>query len=358
VAFVLEEIKLYCKYEIRQDMRFLLFPKTTKKYVSNATINAASRERLINKTVLTQQRHEKAIPKSTVPTSKISAEKSLLDSTKVIWGQQCSENCGCVVRFTASVDTITDSVVSIDYTCKTLIIGKHPTSNELVVAKTSKGRPLLKECKCTTLQSLSNSIVHEIRRKPNWKQLYSDTCNFETNRSSTAFRQAVLNAHKLPSKDTSCFDVVEEALTAMIKGYMPSTRHANIVVATQQRVQKQLQQFSNIEDRDDDEQGSDTYYDMDSDYYQNMRKLQSQSFFGSTATLPFGNIVQQLSSKSILSLSSTLSMYDHNLARQQQQEEEEKQQRKRQLSVQSNSNNGDWESYVDYQHQEDEKTSA
>jgi hypothetical protein len=343
-------------------MRFLLFPTKVKKSLSRAT-NVNGRM---------SQHSQHSIPKSTVLTtptnSAVEYSQQEDESTKVTWGQQCSQNCGCVVRFTANIDTTTDSVVAIDYTCKSLIIGKNPATNERVVAKTSKGRPLFQECKCTTLKSLSNIVVQEIRLRPNWKQLYADTFNFETTRSSNAFRQAVLHTQNLPSKDASCFDVVEEAVTAMIKGYMPVPRQSNIVVTTQNRKLKTLQKYY-VQEEDEDEEANDTAYDMDSDYYQNMKNLQNQSFYGTTSVLPFGNIVEQMSSSkpSILAFSSTLSMYDKNLERQQQREDEEKQRRNQQAPTSSNNNRtfsqnnteiSDWESYVDYQYQEDQKSSA
>jgi hypothetical protein len=87
---------------------------------------------------------------------------------------------------------------------------------------TTKGRPMMKACKCQTLHQLSETIVHHL---PNQKvSQIQNILEFQSHRSSLAFRRTVLNAQELPAQDTHCFDVVEEALTALIKGRIPRPR--------------------------------------------------------------------------------------------------------------------------------------
>jgi hypothetical protein len=53
---------------------------------------------------------------------------------------------------------------------------------------------------------------------------FGSSMEFAGVRSSPAFRHTVLEKQGLPTTDTHCFDVVEEALTAMVKGHMPKPR--------------------------------------------------------------------------------------------------------------------------------------
>ena len=47
---------------------------------------------------------------------------------------------------------------------------------------------------------------------------------FQSLRSSRAFQRSVLRSQGLPIQDSHCFDVVEEAWTAMVKGHIPNAR--------------------------------------------------------------------------------------------------------------------------------------
>ena len=85
---------------------------------------------------------------------------------------------------------------------------------------------MFNECQCTTVHDLASKIstflptrsLEEIR----------NLTEFSKNRSSPAFRHAVLVDHELPRTDTHCFDVLEEAFTAMVRGSMPTQRKSNI----------------------------------------------------------------------------------------------------------------------------------
>jgi hypothetical protein len=81
---------------------------------------------------------------------------------------------------------------------------------------------MLKECKCKTLHTLAKDITSFL---PNKKiDRVRNMTEFSFTRSSPAFRHAVLAGNQLPRTDTHCFDVLEEAFTAMIKGAMPKQR--------------------------------------------------------------------------------------------------------------------------------------
>jgi hypothetical protein len=87
---------------------------------------------------------------------------------------------------------------------------------------TTKGRPMMKACECKTLHHLSEAIVNHL---PNQKvSKIQNMLSFQSTRSSLAFRRTVLMTQELSAQDTHCFDVVEEALTALVKGHIPRPR--------------------------------------------------------------------------------------------------------------------------------------
>lgn len=137
-------------------------------------------------------------------------------SPVMAWGQQCSQTCGCVVRFEQSHKD------SLNYAAKKVV-----TSGQKVVL-TNKGRPMLTDCTCSSLHRLSNALVdHYKTRDFNCRR--SDL-EFQSMRSSKAFRRTVLQSQGLPLTDEHCFDVVEEAWTAFIKGHIPSARREGPVL--------------------------------------------------------------------------------------------------------------------------------
>jgi hypothetical protein len=137
------------------------------------------------------------------------------------WGQQCSPNCGCVVRFETTVDPSTQSIVDAKYHAKSIVsIYKDGRLEPIRTTRTNK--PMLKECECKTLHTLAKEITSFVSNKSlNTVQNLSE---FSFTRSSPAFRHAVLVENELPRTDTHCFDVVEEAYTALMKGFLPRPR--------------------------------------------------------------------------------------------------------------------------------------
>lgn len=137
------------------------------------------------------------------------------------WGQQCSPNCGCVVRFETKVDPSSQTIVESTYHAKTVIaVSRNGTLEPALTTRTHK--PMLKECKCKTVHALAKEITTFL---PTQKlERIRNMTEFSSSRSSPAFRHAVLADNKLPRTDTHCFDVLEEAFTAMVKGAMPKQR--------------------------------------------------------------------------------------------------------------------------------------
>jgi len=146
------------------------------------------------------------------------------DSSSVTksWGQQCSPTCGCIVRFEAIIDPSTQMILNAKYHAKSLVsIEKDGELHPVRTTRTNK--PMMKECKCKTVHTLASDIVSYVTSRK--VDTIRNMSEFSSTRSSPAFRHAVLVENKLPRTDTHCFDVLEEAYTALIKGYMlPSRR--------------------------------------------------------------------------------------------------------------------------------------
>lgn len=139
------------------------------------------------------------------------------------WGQQCSPTCGCVVRFEAKIDPTNNRIVDSQYHAKRVVVtpSKDKTRLEPVLT-TRTGKPMFRECNCETIHQLAREITTFL---PNQKlEKVQNMTDFAKTRSSTAFRHAVLAEKNLPRENTHCFDVVEEAFTAMINGNMPMRR--------------------------------------------------------------------------------------------------------------------------------------
>eukprot|EP00977_Amphora_coffeiformis_P009993 scaffold2335_cov175-Amphora_coffeaeformis.AAC.20 len=143
---------------------------------------------------------------------------------QVQWGQQCSPSCGCVVRFQGVVNPETKKYEAIDYVARQVVT--HSPSGQGASLLTAKGRPMLKECTCGSLHHLASQATSHIHGKTTSQ--VKNMLEFHSTRSSAAFRKTALATQGLPPSDTRCFDVMEEALTAMVKGYMPPSRRQEI----------------------------------------------------------------------------------------------------------------------------------
>lgn len=139
------------------------------------------------------------------------------------WGQQCSPTCGCVVRFEATIDPSTQTIIDSHYHARSVVATPSKDGNRLEpVLTTRTQKPMFGDCNCSTVHTLAKEITSFL---PNRKiDQVRNLSEFTFTRSSTAFRHAVLVENELSRNDTHCFDVVEEAFTAMIKGNMLKQR--------------------------------------------------------------------------------------------------------------------------------------
>jgi NifU-like protein involved in Fe-S cluster formation len=143
------------------------------------------------------------------------------------WGQQCSPDCGCVVRFETTVDPVTQTIVDAKYVAKSVVttIDKNNGGMLSPVLTTRTNKPMFQECSCQTVHTLSQQVTSYL---PNKRMDQIRGMNdFTFTRSSPAFRHAVLAEHNLPRNDIHCFDVVEEAFTGMINKTIPGRRRFN-----------------------------------------------------------------------------------------------------------------------------------
>ena len=186
-------------------------------------------------------------------------------NTVKAWGQRCSPNCGCTIRFEISLDPSTNQILSAAYEAKTIVTKIHTSNNKyggttipestflqplLTQSRnpSDPGRPLMKSCKCDTLHGLATTIT-EMLPTISLSQAQNQL-EYTGNRSSPAFRYTALKHLNLlntnfNSKGTrtharkctmntpfdinaisegQCWDLVEEALTACIQGHIPKPR--------------------------------------------------------------------------------------------------------------------------------------
>lgn len=161
------------------------------------------------------------------------------------WGQHCSPNCGCAVRFEATIDHSTNQILSASYEAKTVIThiqsaygaGETTYLKPLLADsrrdKTNNGKPLMKSCQCKTLHGLSQRITEVL---PQYSlQQAQNQLEYAGNRSSAAFRYIAMkklgfNDSANSTKDLNslsyghCWDLVEDAITACLHGHLPKPR--------------------------------------------------------------------------------------------------------------------------------------
>jgi len=146
-------------------------------------------------------------------------------SSSKTWGQQCSPRCGCVVRFECELNE-SNKIVSSKYNAKTVMTKSDQVNGgklQPILTHHSKyPRPMLQNCTCNTLHKLASSISKNINHCS--LEEVRNMTEFKGIRSSEAFRHAALHNNNLSTTDTHCFDVVEEAFTAMVRGNMLSAR--------------------------------------------------------------------------------------------------------------------------------------
>ncbi len=123
--------------------------------------------------------------------SKVASDPNIPNTAARTWGQHCSPNCGCVLRFETSLDPNNNNqILSASYDAKTIMTKVTPTedgtSTFLKPVRTEKGRPLLKECTCPTVHKLAHAMT-EILPGHTLSQAQNQV-EFMGVRSSPAFR--------------------------------------------------------------------------------------------------------------------------------------------------------------------------
>mmetsp|Transcript_11942 Transcript_11942/g.24056 ORF Transcript_11942/g.24056 Transcript_11942/m.24056 type:complete len:420 (-) Transcript_11942:104-1363(-) len=191
-------------------MRFLLKSTTT------ASRAAASAARDANK-LLSKNNAHNAI-----------TERATNNITGKAWGQHCSPDCGCVLRFELQLSndrvspalSTTETVAAATYHAKRVMVtkAKHSSDNDenrtssssspsstnlkplLTSELSSKSqRPILTSCTCTTLHELAQQVVNHLPGRT-LQQLRNDTeLGVVGARSSMAFRHTVLRENVLPA---------------------------------------------------------------------------------------------------------------------------------------------------------------
>lgn len=271
-------------------MRFLLHPPPA---VASSSSSATSSSRVTRVAQAAASAVVSNVPKNAAAPSQTSRVDTTLsttsrssnnfnaatsnnNNTKTIvkrWGQQCSPTCGCVLRMEAQVDfSNSDSsslnrIVNATYTAKSVLSRVVTTTATTTASKndslhkqkshcpstpyrtailTNKGRPMFTTCTCPTLHTLSQRLMHYFNTTDSsWDRLVTEFHISSSLRSSEDFRRAVLVAQELPRQDTHCFDIVEDAVTALLQGYLPAPRRRPIQQQQQQRRAQRLRQPKN-----------------------------------------------------------------------------------------------------------------
>lgn len=135
-------------------------------------------------------------------------------STRKAWGQQCSPNCGCVVRFESTIDS-DEVIVSASYQAKKVLTSLK--GGRLEPHYTSNHKPLLGKCRCETLHHLATSVTEHLQGRR-----VDQIRNMLGGRSSPAVMHTCLKTQQLNTRHTHCFQVVEQAVVGMVCGYLPS----------------------------------------------------------------------------------------------------------------------------------------
>jgi len=155
------------------------------------------------------------------------------------WSQHCgAPHCACLLRL--EVEVSDDAVVkSASYQTKSLVLNQRINRDNKTLFEpkyTTKGRPMVQQCQCGTLKSLAYAVTTylpgQTMNKLNSMTEYSGT------RSSPAFRYTILRSLDLkePDRFNGCFDLVEEAFMALIRGYLPAKRRYPIEHEKQKNV--------------------------------------------------------------------------------------------------------------------------
>lgn len=240
------------------------------------------------------------------------------------YGQQCSPQCGCAVRFEATYDPNgSNRILSMTYDAKTVITtnfySEKDGTTKLKPVYTTSNKPMMKECNCKTVHTLAQTVTESLPKMT--LSQAQNSLEFLGVRSSPAFRYTALKNHNLLKtnhksdqkksveetiidvKEGHCFDLIEDALVACLKGYMPKSRR--IISSTEYKrrtsdvpIKSQAQFMEEMVDADGDSNGLDPLR------FVNAAKRRSQGLFYSSNSS--SSSMSMSSSRSSLSPSSSM----------------------------------------------------
>eukprot|EP00986_Skeletonema_menzelii_P018787 scaffold26714_cov160-Skeletonema_menzelii.AAC.4 len=183
------------------------------RFLLKSSRAAASAARDANKLLSTNNAHNAA------------TEHAAANITGKAWGQHCSPDCGCVLRFELELSnnhvspalSTTETVAAATYHAKRVMVTKATHSSQNDENRTSSSssstlkplltsepsstsqRPILTPCTCTTLHELAQQVVSHLPGRT-MQQLRNDIeLGVVGSRSSMAFRHTVLRENVLPA---------------------------------------------------------------------------------------------------------------------------------------------------------------
>lgn len=345
-------------------MRFLLYP---------------SKHPAVSKLVTSQK--TTILPKKEIIQSNIQQKNGGMTTT--YYGQKCSPNCGCAVRFEADIDLDNRSnhILSMTYDAKTIVSTvSHRPSNDgsmtltpVYTSSTNRGKPLMTDCKCQTVHSLASAVVETLPQMS--LSQAQNQLEFLGVRSSPAFRYTVLRKQNLLQDERNsninnnknnqaqnvqeaivnvkyghCFDLIEDALTACLNGYLPKPRR-NVTLAELNKKLKETptKQYPNRLMEEMDENDSIDHEESNSSdldplrFVRAAKKRTAGLFFNSTSSGSGGSAILSSSMPPFHLMGSNDETYYDTLSqlRLEQQQKEE--------TDESNMNDSvdNWLSYVD-----------
>lgn len=308
-------------------MRFLLYASTKKPSKHWSKIASAALESSSTFAVPQQQQQPQQQPQQQA------------------WGQQCSPQCGCVLRFECTTTSTKKNessaiITSAQYHAKRVVTTKHINGH----LEPLTAWPLMVPCTCQTLHTLAQQVVqYMVHQKMTTVQ---QSTEYTGVRSSLAMQHAVLTAQNLPAKDTTCFDLVEEALIAMTKGYLPNQRSTTMSFpqALAQRYTVPVEVVSSTKT------GTPSTINMESvtRYGRSLRRSSSSQSFGQDES------ISVTSPRSM----SALTMFDLALMEEFHLQDKEDSIMNPAATVPPSTASMDWESYVDTLYHRDEDQMA
>ncbi|KAL3777985.1 hypothetical protein ACHAWO_003191 [Cyclotella atomus] len=196
-----------------------------------------------------------------------SASKTHETAANRAWGQQCSPNCGCILRFDVllsppSAFSSSQTVLHACYNAKRVMTAPSSINDGrlrplLTNHASLSPQPILTSCTCPTLHALAEQVVHHLPDKTLQTLRNEMSTGIVGERSSVPFRHTVLKENVLPQLQTQekkwriskekednsnkkftdtakhfhCYDLVEESLLSLLHERQITSRNDTDVEA-------------------------------------------------------------------------------------------------------------------------------